>query len=98
MGQEVEFEHISKSQGLPSNYVTSIVQDKYGMMWFGTYSGLVRFDGYNYKLFQYVENDTFSLSDNIVRSLHLTPDGNLLVASENRGFSIFNYKPLLFHN
>ncbi|MBC7391677.1 MAG: hypothetical protein H7329_20955, partial [Opitutaceae bacterium] len=76
----------------PSNYVTSIVQDKYGMMWFGTFNGLVRFDGYNYKVFLHNEQDSFSLPDNLIRSLHLTADGNLLVANENHGFSIFDFE------
>ncbi|MBC7390096.1 MAG: hypothetical protein H7329_12845, partial [Opitutaceae bacterium] len=91
-GQNVEFEHLDKSQGLPSNYVTSIIQDKYGMMWFGTFNGLVRFDGYNYKLFYHKENDSLSLADNLIRSLHLTAEGNLLVANESHGFSIFDFE------
>ncbi|MBC7387651.1 MAG: hypothetical protein H7329_00430, partial [Opitutaceae bacterium] len=53
---------------------------------------LVRFDGYNYKVFLHNENDTLSIADNLIRSLHLTADGHLLVANENHGFSIFDYE------
>ncbi len=91
-GQKIEFEHLSIAQGLPSNYVTSVVQDKYGMMWFGTFNGLVRFDGYNYKVFLHNEKDSLSLADNLIRSLHLTAGGNLIVANENHGFSIFDFE------
>src|SRR5262249_20741301 len=31
--------------GLPSDHVRAIVQDSDGMMWFGTDSGLVKYDG-----------------------------------------------------
>ncbi len=31
---------------LPTNYVRSILQDKYGYLWFATTSGLARYDGY----------------------------------------------------
>lgn len=90
--QPIEFDHINRGDGLPNNSVTSIVQDKYGMMWFGTYNGLVRFDGYNYKIFVHDPHDSLSMPDNMVRSLKLTPQGDLLVINENYGFSIFNYE------
>lgn len=36
---------ITMKDGLPSNTVRNIVQDKYGFMWFGTDNGLCRYDG-----------------------------------------------------
>lgn len=40
--------HISSADGLSSNIVHAIVQDKDGYMWFGTVNGLCRFDGYSF--------------------------------------------------
>ncbi len=37
--------------GLPNNNVTSILQSKDGYLWIGTLSGLVRFDGVDFELF-----------------------------------------------
>lgn len=37
--------------GLPQNMVTSAVQTRDGYLWFGTYSGLVRFDGERFRMF-----------------------------------------------
>ena len=88
----VAFEHINRSNGLPSNSITAIIQDKYGMMWFGTYNGLVRFNGYDYKIFTNNPTDSNSHSDNFINNLALTKDGNLLVGHRNHGFSIFDYK------
>lgn len=93
----IEFEHINRDNGLPSNTVTAIVQDKYGMMWMSTFNGLVRFDGYNYKVFVHIPSDSNSLSDNLVNCLKLTHDGRVLVGHENHGFSIFDYKTEKFH-
>lgn len=37
---------LSVENVLPTNYVRTIQQDKYGYLWFATTSGLVRYDGY----------------------------------------------------
>jgi len=37
--------------GLPEHSVTAIVQTRDGYLWFGTYNGLVRFDGVRFKDF-----------------------------------------------
>jgi ligand-binding sensor domain-containing protein/two-component sensor histidine kinase len=39
------FNRFSVKDGLASNYVHSILQDKKGFMWFGTASGIQRYDG-----------------------------------------------------
>ena len=38
-------------QGLPQNKVTAIVQTRDGFLWMGTYSGLARFDGVHFDVF-----------------------------------------------
>ncbi len=37
---------LSVENVLPTNYVRSLLQDKYGYLWFATTSGLTRYDGY----------------------------------------------------
>ena len=39
--------HITTAQGLPSNYIYDIIQDKQGYIWIGGTGGLSRYDGYN---------------------------------------------------
>ncbi|MEQ8523938.1 two-component regulator propeller domain-containing protein [Gracilimonas sp.] len=43
----------SIEDGLPVNTVNSITQDSLGYLWISTYDGLVRFDGLNFKTFDY---------------------------------------------
>jgi signal transduction histidine kinase/ligand-binding sensor domain-containing protein len=82
----IEFDHISRKEGLPSNSVTAIVQDQYGTMWFGTQNGLIRFDGYNYKFYTNSPTDTNSIAENSIRSLTLTHNGKLLITLASWGF------------
>ena len=48
--------HYSIENGMSQNTVMSILQDKQGYMWFGTWGGLNRFDGYNFQTFKAMEN------------------------------------------
>ncbi len=47
--QNIKFEHYNDNSGLSHNSVRYISQDNNGFMWFGTFSGLNRFDGYQFK-------------------------------------------------
>ena len=52
----VRTKNFTTREGLPSNVVNSIIQDRQGYLWLGTNQGLTRFDGYRFVNF-YVEND-----------------------------------------
>ena len=45
-------QHYSIKDGMSQNTVMSILQDKQGYMWFGTWDGLNRFDGYTFEVFK----------------------------------------------
>lgn len=46
------FRHFSVEDGVSSNSVRAILQDKYGFLWFGTDDGLNRYDGTAVKLYK----------------------------------------------
>src|SRR6188768_3144231 len=46
------FSSLSMRDGLPSNIIAAMAQDKYGFIWVATGSGLARYDGYNFKIFK----------------------------------------------
>lgn len=52
--------------GLSNSRVIAIAADQQGFLWFGTASGLNRFDGYDFKVFLHNEKDTTSINDNYV--------------------------------
>src|SRR6185503_4260953 len=39
--------------GLPQNTITALLQTQDGFLWIGTESGLVRFDGYGFQVFDH---------------------------------------------
>ena len=68
------------------NYVVSLAVDKKGIVWAGNWgAGLNRFDGQTWR--HYTTAD--GLPGNHVFSLHILPDGRLLVGG-NRGAAVFD--------
>ncbi|TWB25376.1 diguanylate cyclase (GGDEF)-like protein [Nitrospirillum bahiense] len=47
-----EFDHFPPALRLPSDVVTSLAQTRHGVVWFGTFGGLVRFDGYRTQIYR----------------------------------------------
>jgi len=56
-------------QGLSNNFVRCIYQDKNGFMWFGTYDGLNRYDGYEFKTFRNNFKNNRSLINNWINAI-----------------------------
>ncbi|TDW97271.1 hybrid sensor histidine kinase/response regulator transcription factor [Dinghuibacter silviterrae] len=81
--------YLGIESGLSNNAVTQIYQDNRGLMWFGTYDGLNRYDGYKFKVFRNRIGDSSSLMDNNVNRIEGAPDSRLWVGGR-RGLSIFN--------
>lgn len=78
---------ISLEEGLPNNKVNSIVQDKYGFMWFGTNDGLCRYDGFqlrSYSLDNYSGADSRTPQISVIKNDSM---GNMLIGS----YSLFYY-------
>ena len=58
-------------------------------MWFGTTTGLNRYDGYTFKIYQHAENDPGSLPDNYITDIVEMPDGRFWV-NTGRGYVLFD--------
>lgn len=71
-------------------WVTQVVQDRQGMMWFATWNGLNRYDGYEFVNFKSRVGDDVDMPSDRIRDIHLADDGNLRCLVETRvyGFCI----------
>ncbi|MBN2425460.1 MAG: hypothetical protein JXB44_10585 [Calditrichaceae bacterium] len=87
LSQQLQFERITTKEGLSQNSVTSICQDSMGFIWFGTYSGLNRYDGYNYKIFKNEKDNPGSLANEFVRALSIDNSGRLWVGTMGGGLN-----------
>lgn len=61
--------YLGIEHGLSNNSVTCMFQDHKGFMWFGTYDGLNRYDGYNFKVFRSRLNSINSIPNNRIASI-----------------------------
>jgi len=78
----LRFEHLSVQQGMPQESVLSMVQDRDGFMWFGTQSGLARYDGYRFVNYRSELGNPRSLASNWVRVLHLDRHGRMWLGTD----------------
>ncbi|MBW7891556.1 MAG: hybrid sensor histidine kinase/response regulator, partial [Chitinophagaceae bacterium] len=78
-----QFTRLDVRQGLSHNQVNAIFRDSTGFVWFGTMSGLNRFDGYDFTVFRNDLNDSSTLSDNYVTRIFELPENRLWVATRN---------------
>ncbi len=62
----VKHEHLTTTDGLVSNTIECIYQDRQGYIWIGTQDGFSRYDGYSFINYKHDPNDSRTLSDNIV--------------------------------
>ncbi|WP_321996573.1 two-component regulator propeller domain-containing protein [Draconibacterium orientale] len=87
---EYSIQYYSTNDGLSQNEVTSIIQDKYGFMWFGTRGGLNRFDGYNFKRFKPEPNNPNSLHNPSIERLYKDNKGRIWIGTKSGGCSIYD--------
>lgn len=86
-GQQISF--LGIDQGLSNNSVRCIYQDHAGFMWFGTYDGLNRYDGYNFKVFRNKFADSSSLINNYIFSMDEDDYFNMWIGTHG-GACIYN--------
>ncbi len=79
----IRFERITAEDGLSQNAVLAIWQDRRGFMWFGTESGLNKYDGYQFIVYKHDPDDPLTLSDDFVSSIYEGRDGYLWVGTRN---------------
>jgi len=92
------FDRLGVTDGLPHSITTVVEQDKRGLIWIGTLSGLVRYDGYRMQVFTGSSGRKNDLPDAYIRCLLTLPDGSLLVGTNAGGLSRFNPLDNTFRN
>lgn len=83
------FRRISTKDGLSNSQVNCIYKDSRGFVWFGTESGLNRYDGFRSKVFFHENGNARSLPNNVVDDIQEDADGNLWILTA-MGYCIYH--------
>jgi signal transduction histidine kinase/ligand-binding sensor domain-containing protein/ActR/RegA family two-component response regulator len=81
--QELQFRHLGVEDGLANAWVWSILRDSRGFMWFGTATGLSRYNGYSMEIYRHRLGDSTSIADQNVITLYEDRVGTLWVGTRS---------------
>lgn len=95
--KQLRFQHYTTDDGLSQNMIDCMLKDHKGFMWFGTWNGLNRFDGYTFVWYKQSSSEPFSLSNNFVRSMCQDAAHNIWIGTRN-GLNLYLYRQDKFLN
>ncbi|WP_207428815.1 sensor histidine kinase [Pedobacter sp. SYSU D00535] len=87
----------SLREGLSDGRVLCSLRDREGFMWFGTFIGLCRFDGYNFKTYKSYPGDNSSLKNNRINDILEDKDGFLWLLADDEKVYRFDKQKETFH-
>ncbi len=85
-----EYTYYTQDNGLASAVITEIQKDSSGFLWLISENGLMRFDGYEFKLFRHDPMDSNSISSSYVTQMVIDKKGNVFVKNS---YGISKYLP-----
>ncbi len=94
--EKIAFEKYGVAEGLPEEYVSDVIQDDKGFIWFSTQNGLVKYDGYRFQVFKAVtdKKDTTSLQlRNLNGGLLKARDGKIWMGSYSETGGVASFDP-----
>ncbi|HEX5151199.1 MAG TPA: two-component regulator propeller domain-containing protein [Parafilimonas sp.] len=93
--RQYAFTHFSTTNGLVSNSVFNIVQDKQGYIWLATVDGLQRYDGNRFLTFRHSSADPHSIPADFIPQLTKDEHDNLWLATGGK-IGFFDTKKFSF--
>ena len=85
----IRFRHISYKDGLTQSPIATILQDQNGYIWIGSWAGLSRYDGTNFKNFRPNDSSSTNISHNRINRLYEDQQGHLWIGTGN-GLNLYN--------
>jgi signal transduction histidine kinase/ligand-binding sensor domain-containing protein len=77
--QRARFERLSTANGLSFPLVRAVLQDHQGFMWFATWHGLNKYDGYQFTVYTHDPGDPTSIRNDDVDTIFEDSDGVLWI-------------------
>src|SRR6478609_9497790 len=79
----IHFSRLTKEDGLSSDVIYDMLQDRNGFLWIATHDGLDRYDGYQFRHYRDDPHDTNSISGNFVHCIKEDSNGILWLTNNN---------------
>ena len=93
----IRFTHIGLEEGLSHCTIFGINQDKEGNLWFATYDGVNKYDGYNFTVYRHQYANPQSIACDISRCVTVDDSGRVWIGTRE-GFSLYNRDQDTFSN
>lgn len=84
--QELNFRIYGSEDGIHQSQIVSICQDEKGYIWFGSYSGVSRYNGYTFKTF----DTSNGLKNNSVADIACNREGKIYFATQGGGVAVYD--------
>ena len=92
------FQFLTLKEGISKRAVSSISQDHYGFMWFGTDgAGLYKYDGINYTNYEYDWKNKNAINSNLIYATYIDTYNKLWIGTEE-GLCLYNRNLNKFEN
>ncbi|WP_373722081.1 ligand-binding sensor domain-containing protein, partial [Bacteroides heparinolyticus] len=95
--EDIRFSHIGLEDGLSHSTVFAINQDKEGNLWFATYDGVNKYDGYSFTVYRHQYTDSNSIASDISRCITVDDSDRIWVGTRE-GLSLYNRHRDAFSN
>ena len=79
----IRFERVEAPNGLSSNAIRQIYQDRTGYLWIGTQDGLNKYDGYSFQIFRHDPDSPDSLRDNFIEIIYEDRSGVIWIGTQS---------------
>src|SRR3954468_1085056 len=89
---QCKIEYYSTEQGLSHQRVNTIIKDREGFMWFGTWDGINRFDGHSFVSYKSSPGDTSKLVNDRVDQIVEDQSNHLWIQSYDKQVYRFDKK------
>ena len=88
-GQSLDFSRITTMDGLHNGTINAISTHSDGSVWFSTWDGLIRYDGYNFKTYLPILDDSTSIPAKQCQNSFLDSNDELWISTRN-GIAKYN--------
>ena len=88
--QNFTLKSYTTADGLPHNNVRTIARDSSGFLWIGTWDGLTRFDGHEFKNYFHEPDDSTSIPYFSINDICVDRCNNLWICTDTRELVRYN--------